>query len=122
MNNTKKTITDFKKIIDSGMKNGSVSLKLFPRETDPEKMIVVVNNLSGKIIFDKKTAAKQFNIKNYGDVITDIWKKYSNNNSKDYSFILLDHNEKQKNGDMISAFYLMVYGKGVKNVRKWWYE
>lgn len=122
MNNTKKTITDFKKIIDSGMKNGSVSLKLFPRETDPEKMIVVVNNLSGKIIFDKKTAAKQFNIKNYGDVITDIWKKYSNNNSKNYSSILLDHNEKQKNGDMISVFYLMAYGKGVKNARKWWYE
>lgn len=122
MNNTKNKITKFKNIIDDGMKKGNVSLKLFPRETDPEKFIVIVNNLSGKILYDRKKAADMFGVKNYGDVMKDLWKKYSGYKTKNCRFVVLDHTEKQKNGEEIAMFYIMEYSKGVRNVRKWWYE
>lgn len=121
MNNTKKTIRDFKKTIDSGLKDGSISFKMLPNEDDPDRLILVINNLSGKVLYNRKEAADLFGIKNYGDVMVELWKKYSAYQEKDCYFVILDHIEKIRSGDEITMFYFMVYGKGAQNIRKWWY-
>ena len=83
---------------------------------------MVVNNLSGKVLYDRKKAADMFGVKNYGDVMKDLWNKYSGYKTKNCRFVVLDHTEKQKNGEELAMFYIMEYSKGVRNVRKWWYE